>query len=153
MNSTHAHFNVSAREIGARLKPHGSVCPPFWILRVEWSGAWSCLFWWRHRFQIASFSPSILENSVFWKSIVFKSLHSGERFRMAPFSVIVFGVVVWTIAFENGLVWTRPVWSDLKWCFLKTLFSSVDGENVHTRKQPLRKVCIANRNIGQCCLK
>ena len=34
---------------------------------------------------------------------------------MAPFSVIVFGVVVWTIAvsgtpvsFENGLVWTGP---------------------------------------------
>ena len=60
----------------------GSVCPPFWILTLEWSGAWSCLFWWRHRFQIASFSPSTLGN------IVFKSLHSGERFRMAPFSVI-----------------------------------------------------------------
>ena len=45
-------------------------------------------------------------------------LHSGERFRMAAFSVIVFDVVVWTIAlirskttpfsFENGLVWTGP---------------------------------------------
>ena len=31
-------------------------------------------------------------------SIVFKSLHFGERFRMAPFSVIVFGFVVSTIA-------------------------------------------------------
>ena len=67
-NSTHAHFNLSAREIGAKLKPHVSVCPPFWILMVEWSGARSCLFWWRHRFQIASFSPSTLENSIF-KSI------------------------------------------------------------------------------------
>ena len=44
MNSTHAHFNISAREIGAKLKPHGSVCPPSWILTVEWSGARSCLF-------------------------------------------------------------------------------------------------------------
>ena len=35
-NSTHAHFNISAREIGAKLKLHGSPCPPFWILTVEW---------------------------------------------------------------------------------------------------------------------
>ena len=58
-----------------------------------------------------------LEKSVF-KKHCFKSLHAGERFRMALFSVIVFGVVVWTIArsrsktapfsFENGLVWTGP---------------------------------------------
>ena len=40
---------------------------------------------------------------------------SGERFRMAPFSVIVFGVLVRTISvktapfsFEHGLVWTGP---------------------------------------------
>ena len=55
------------------------------------------LCWWRHRFQIASFSPSTLE-----KSIVFKSLHSGERFWMAPFSLIVFGVVAWTIAVSGA---------------------------------------------------
>ena len=48
-------------------KPDSSVCPPFWILTVEWSGARSCLFWWRHRFQIASFSPSTLKNSLFKK--------------------------------------------------------------------------------------
>ena len=35
MNSTHARFNVSVREIGAKLKPHGSACPPFWILTLE----------------------------------------------------------------------------------------------------------------------
>ena len=74
MNSTHAHFNISACEIGAKLKPHGSVCPLFWILTVEWSSAWSCLFWWRHRFQIASYSPSTLENSVF----------KNHRFQIAP---------------------------------------------------------------------
>ena len=46
----------------------------FWILTVEWSGVRSCLFWWRHRFQIASFSPSTLQNSVFRK----------HRFQIAP---------------------------------------------------------------------
>lgn len=34
VSSTHAHFNISAREIGAKLKLHGSACPPFWILTV-----------------------------------------------------------------------------------------------------------------------
>ena len=49
------------------------------------------------------FSACTLENSVLKKlSIVFKSLHSGERFRMAPFSVIVFGVVVCTIAVSGA---------------------------------------------------
>jgi len=37
-------------------------------------GARSCLFGWRHRFQIASLSPSTLENSVFKK----------QRFQIAP---------------------------------------------------------------------
>ena len=68
----------------AKLKPHGSVCPPFWIVTVEWSGARSCLFWWRHRFQIASFSSSTLENSVFKK----------HRCQIAP---------LWR-AFSNGSV-------------------------------------------------
>ena len=68
MNSTHAHFNISAREIGAKLNPYGSVCPPFWLLTVEWAGPRSCLFLWRCRFQIASFFPSTLENSVFQKA-------------------------------------------------------------------------------------
>ena len=49
--STHAHFNISARKIGAKLKPHSSVRPSFWILAVEsrlglyflhWS--WKCSF-------------------------------------------------------------------------------------------------------------
>ena len=35
-------------------------------------------------------------------------LHSGERFRIAQFSVIVFGVVVWTI------VWTIAVSSRIR---------------------------------------
>ena len=109
MNSTDAHFNISAREIGAKLKPHGSVCHPFWILTVEWSGARSCLFWWCHRFQIASFSPSSLENSI-----VFKSLHSGECFRIAPFLVIVFGVVVWTIALSGAKLLRFRL--KLDWC-------------------------------------
>ena len=94
MNSTREHFNISALKIGANLKPHGSTCPPFLVLTVEW-------FWWRHRFQIASFYRPH-KKTEFSKSIVFKSLHSGERFRMAPFLVIVFGVVVWTIAVSGA---------------------------------------------------
>ena len=42
----------------------------------------------KQRFQKASFSN--------------RSTRSGERFRMAPFSVIVFGVVVWTIAVSGA---------------------------------------------------
>ena len=42
------------------------------------------------------------QKTAFSKSIVFKSLHSGERFRIALFSVIVFGVVVWTIAVSGA---------------------------------------------------
>ena len=84
MNSTHAYFNISAREIGAKLKPHGSVCPPLLDThgRVVWRP--SSLFWSRHRFQIASFSPSTLENSVFEK----------HRFQITP---------LWR-AFLNGSV-------------------------------------------------
>ena len=75
MNSTHAHFNISAHEIGAKLKPNGSIYQPFWILTIAWSGTRSCLYWFNaSRFQIASFSPSTLENSVFKK----------HRFQIAP---------------------------------------------------------------------
>ena len=91
-------FRPSTLQRRSREKPHGSVCPPFWILMVEWSGAWSCL---RHRFKIASFSPSTLENSVF-KKLRFQIASLWRAFRMAPFSVIVFGVVVWTIAVSGA---------------------------------------------------
>ena len=37
-------FRPSTLQRRSREKPHGSVCPPFWILAVEWSGARSCLF-------------------------------------------------------------------------------------------------------------
>ena len=51
----------------------------------------------------SSFSDSIVfavhtRKIAFSKSTVFKSFHSGEHFRNDPFSVIVFSVVVWTIA-------------------------------------------------------
>ena len=66
---------------------------------VEWSGARSCLFdvavFRQHRFLRLHWK------TAFSESIVFKSLQSGERFRMAPFSVIVFGVVVWTVAVSS----------------------------------------------------
>ena len=94
----HMHISIYRP---AKLKPHGSVCPPFWILTVEWSGTRSCLFWWRHRFQIASFSPSTLENSVF-KKRGFQIVPLWRAFRIAPFLVIVFRVVVWTIAVSGA---------------------------------------------------
>ena len=52
---------------------------------------------------MSSFSDSIVfavhtRKTVFSNSTVFKLFHSGERFRIDPFSVIVFSVVVWTVA-------------------------------------------------------
>ena len=84
-------FRSSTLQSRSREKADGSICPAFWILKVEWFGARSCLF-----DDVTVFSPFTLENSVF------KSLLSRERFRMAPFSVIVFGVVVWTIAVSGA---------------------------------------------------
>ena len=113
MNSTH----LSACEIGAKLKPHGSVCPPFWILTVEWSGARSCLFWWRHRFQIASFSPSTLENSVYKKhrfqiAPLCRAFSNGsvfgDRFRRCSVDDSRIRSKTAPFSFENGLVWTGP---------------------------------------------
>ena len=51
----------------------------------------------------SSFSDSIVfavhtRKTAFSNSTVFKSFHSGERFRNDPFSVIVYSVVVWTVA-------------------------------------------------------
>ena len=108
MNSTHAHFNLSACKIGAKLKPHGSVCQPFWIL---------CLFWWRHRFQIASFSPSALETSVFkkhrfqiaplWRAFSNGSF-LGDRFRRCSVDDSRIRSKTAPFSFEIGLVWTGP---------------------------------------------
>ena len=102
MNSMHAYFNISAREIGTKLKPHGSVCPPFWIVTVEWSGAQSCLFCWCHSFQIASFSSSTLENDVFKK----------HRFQIAPLwraflNGSIFGDCFWRCSVEDGRIWSE----------------------------------------------
>ena len=51
----------------------------------------------------SSFSDSIVfavhtGRTAFSNGTVFKSFHSGERFRNDSFSLIVFGVVVWTVA-------------------------------------------------------
>ena len=96
---------------------HGSVCPPFWILTVDWSGARSCPFWWRHHFQIASFSPSTLENSVFkkhrfqiaplWRALSNGSVF-GDRFRRCSVDDSRIRRKTAPFLFENGLVWTGP---------------------------------------------
>ena len=105
-------FNISAREIGEKLKSHGSVRPPFWILTVEWSGAWSCLF-----DDATVFSPTTLENSVFekhrfqiaplWSAFSNGSVF-GDRFRCC--SVDDSGIRSKTapISLQNGLVTTGP---------------------------------------------
>ena len=100
-----------------KLKPNGSVCPQFWIFMVEWSGARSCLFWWRHRFQIASFSPSTLEKSVFkkrrfqiaplWTAFTNGSVF-GDRFRRCSVDDSRIRSKTAPFSFENGLVWMRP---------------------------------------------
>lgn len=92
-------FRPSTLQRRSREKPHGNVCPPFWILRVEWSGARSCLFWW------LSFSDSIVFSVHTRKQRFQKAAFSNRSsltslesvFEWFPFSVIVFGVVVWTI--------------------------------------------------------
>ena len=69
----------------------------------------------------SSFSDIIVfavhtRKTAFSNSTVFKSFHSGERFQNDPFSVIVFSVVVWTVAVSGtkqyrfrlkaGVLWT-----------------------------------------------
>ena len=66
----------------------------------------------RKRFQIVSFSAVHTRKTAFSNSTVFKSFHSGERFRNDPFSdrCSVDGSRIRnktvSFSFENGLVWT-----------------------------------------------
>ena len=93
------------------------VCLPFRILTVEWSGARSCLFWWRHRFQIASFSSSALDNRVFkmhrfqiaplWRAFSNGSVF-GDHFRRCSVDDSRIRSKTAPRSFENGLVWTGP---------------------------------------------
>ena len=110
-------FRPSTLQRSSKEKPHGIVCSPFWILTVEWACARSCLFGWRHRFQIASFSPSTLENSVFkkhrfqiapfWRAFSNDSVF-GDRFRRYCVDDSHIGSKTVPFSFENGLVWTWP---------------------------------------------
>ena len=100
-------FRPSKLQRRSREKPHGRVSPPFWILTVEWSGAWSCLFWWRHLFQIVSFSTSTLENSVIRK----------HRFQIAP---------LWR-TFSNGSVFGDR---------FRRCFSSLDDSRIRSKTAP-----------------
>ena len=71
----------------------------------------------RHRFQIASFSPSTLENSVFkkrrfqiaplWKAFSNGSVF-GDRFRRCSVEDNHIQSKTAPFSFENGLVWTGP---------------------------------------------
>ena len=113
----HILFFPSTLQSRSREKPHGSVCPTFWILTVQSSGARSWLFWWRHRFQIASFSPSTLENSVFkkhrfqiaplWRAFSNGS-DFGDRFRRLTVDDGRIRSKTPPFALENEFVWTGP---------------------------------------------
>ena len=110
-------FRPSTLQRSSREKPHGTVCSPFWILTIEWAGARSCLFGWRHRFQIASFSSSTLENSVFkkhrfqiaplWRAFSNDSVF-GDRFRRCSVDDSRIRRKTAPFSFENGLVWKGP---------------------------------------------
>ena len=110
-------FRPSTLQRSSREKPHGTVFSPILILTVEWAGARSCLFGWRHRFQIAWFSPSTLENSVFkkhlfqiaplWKVFSNDSVF-GDRFRRCSVNDGRIRSETAPFSLENGLVWTGP---------------------------------------------
>ena len=111
------------------LSAHGSICPPFWTLTVEWSGARSCLFWWRHHFQIASFSPSTLENSIIkkhcfqiaslWRVFLNGSVF-GDHFWHCSVDDSRIQSKTALFSFENGLVWMGP--NICLWATGKTYF-------------------------------
>ena len=108
MNSTHAHLNISAREIGAKLKLHGSACPTFWILTVEWFCMTSpfsdsivfTVHTRKKRFQKASFS-----NRPLWRVFSNGSVF-GDRFRRCSVDDCRIRSKTAPFSFENGLVWT-----------------------------------------------
>ena len=93
MNSTHAHFNISAHEIGAKLKPHGTASG-----YSQSSGLAPSVFK-KHRFQIAPPWRAFSNGSVF-----------GDRFRRCSVDDNRIRTKTAPFSFENGLVWTGPKW-------------------------------------------
>ena len=87
-----------------------------WMQTKESIKLWG-LFWWGHRFQIASFSPSTLGNSVFkkhrfqiaplWRAFSNGSVF-GDRFRRCSVDDSRIRSKTAPFSFENGLVWTGP---------------------------------------------
>ena len=99
MNSTQAHFNISAREIGAKLKPHGSV--HFGYSRSSGLALGRVYFDDVTVFRLHCFLRAHLKRA-FSKSIVFNR-STLESLRMAPFSVIVLALhAVWTIVVSGA---------------------------------------------------
>ena len=115
MNSAHAHLNILAREIG-------SVCPPFWILTVEWSVARSCLFCLRHRFQIASFSPAVhtrkqrFQKESFSNRSTLESVFEWLRFRPCIVDDSRIRSKTAPFSFEMGILkWSRLELREYRW--------------------------------------
>ena len=108
MNSTHAHFNISAREIGARVAP---------VRHFGYSRSSGFD-------DVTVFSPSTLENSVFkrhrfqiaplWRAFSNGSVF-GDRFRRCSVDDSRIRSKTAPFSFENGLVWTGPISSSILW--------------------------------------
>ena len=138
MNSTHAHFNISAREIEATclstiLDTEGRVVwRPVVLMTSPFSD--SIVFsvhTGKQRFQNASFSNGSTLESVFeWLRFRRCSVDDSRiRSKTAPFS------------FENGLVWTGPQ--------AKTIFELEKGVNNLTKSASFEKEWSNAHRLGK----
>ena len=110
MNSTHVHFNISARKIGTKLKLYGSARSAIFDTHGQ-------VVLMTSPFSDTSFSPSTLENSVFkkrrfqiaplWGAFSNGSVF-GDRFRRCSVDDSRIRSKTAPFSFENGLVWTGP---------------------------------------------
>ena len=104
-------FRPSTLQQQSREKPLFSVCLPFWILTVEWSGIW-CVYFRCHRFQMALFSLCTLEHSIFqivplWRVFSNGSVVSDHFWHCSVDDSRIQSKTA-LFSFENGLAWTGP---------------------------------------------
>ena len=123
----------------------------------------SCLFWWRHRFQIASFSPSTLQNSVLkmhrlqisplWRAFSNGSVF-GDPFRRCSVDDSCIRSKTAPFSFESGLVAKVGIMSlgstkKRTWYFTsKCNFISSSGYSVKKKYCDAAWVCKIHINLG-----
>ena len=110
-------FRPSTLQRRSREKPHSSVCPPFWILTMEWSGHRSCLFddvtvFRKHRFLRLQQKKSVFKKHRFQIAPLWRAFSNGsvfdDRFRRCSVDDSRIRSKTAPFSFENGLVWTGP---------------------------------------------